>query len=798
MFSFKPLAYIVVLSALSESSFALAQEATSHTTASADDKLDPVVVIGTRRSDVTALESAAPVDVISSDQLQQSGAATLGQALAGLLPSFSFPQNVNGAFAQEVPAGVSLRGLGSDQVLVLVNGKRRHTGSTVTRQNYSAKGGVPVDISLFPLDAIERVEVLRDGASAQYGSDAIAGVINIVLKGVDEGGKLGYRLGEYKKGDGLSRKLGGYKGFALPGDGFLTVSFDAGEAAPANDTNPDNRVPETNPLRNWRFGVGNVSDQYNLVLNSEASLTDKLSAYGFATWAHKNSDAEASLVLPSDRRNIASVYPQGYWPITRYRLEDYAGTGGLRFEDDNLGKFDLSANYGRNEVESKYYDTLNASWGPSSPTRFDTGTRINSQANLSLDWVKDVAVEGLYGPLTLSSGVAYRWEEYELQAGEAAASENRWYPHPAGGYYTPASSGITPVDAGTISRNVFGGYVDIEAQITERFQSGIALRSEHYNDFGDTTNGKFSARYDFTPQVAIRGSLSTGYRAPSLVQAGYQASGIQIVQTGSVYDTVLQRTLRADSPIAAALGGKALKPEKSENISLGLVLRPLPEASVTLDVYRIDIADRITPSENLTGADVVSALTAAGITGVNSATFFTNVLDTRTKGVELAGKYRFTFELGTLDLSAGFARTETEVTDARDVGRFNTSRIMGRTAIGVIEDNVPKTKFTWGLRYAFNGFEANFNQRRYGEYTTRGTTDSADQTFSAQWISDLDLSYRFAQGLRVAVGAQNLFDSHPDKLASTGSGPYGIAKYSTVSPEGHQGAFYYTSVSYDF
>lgn len=769
-------------------------------TLASGENLDSVVVLGTRRNDVTVLESAAPVDVINQQQLLSSGATTLGQALAALNPSFTFPQNTNGAFAQEVPPGASLRGLASDQVLVLVNGKRRHTGSTVTRQNYAAKGGVPVDISLFPLEAIERVEILRDGASAQYGSDAIAGVINIVLKGSDAGGRIGYRQGEYKKGDGLSRKLSGWKGFSLPNDGFLTLSFDAGEADPANDTNPDTRVPASNPLRDWRFGVGRVADQYNLLLNSELPLNNQLTAYAFATWSHKNSDAEASLVLPTDRRNIQSVYPNGYWPVTRYRLEDYAATGGLRFEDDALGRFDLSANYGRNEVDSTYYNTLNASWGPTSPTRFDTGTRINSQANLSLDWAKDLAVDALQGPLTVSGGLAWRWERYELKAGEAAASENRWYPYPSppGGFYTPASSGITPVDADSLSRNVFGGYLGLEAQITKKLQSGVALRSEHYSDFGNTTNGKFTLRYDFTPKFALRGSISSGYRAPSLVQAGYQASGIQIVQTGSVYDSVLQRTLRADSPEAAALGGKALKPERSDNLSLGLVFRPVDDASITLDAYRITIRDRITPSENLTGRDVENALQAAGINGVNSATFFTNILDTRTEGVELAGRYRFNLSVGAVEVNAGFARTRTEVIEARDVGAFSSNRIVGRTALGVLEDNVPENKFILGLRYTLGGFQAVFNQRRYGEYTTRSTLASGDQTFSAQWISDLDLSYRFDKGVRVAIGAQNLFDSHPDKLNSTGTGPYGIAKYSTVSPEGHQGAFYYANLSYDF
>lgn len=770
-------------------------------TLAAGENLDSVVVLGTRRNDVTALESAAPVDVINQQQLLSSGATTLGQALAALNPSFTFPQNTNGAFAQEVPTGASLRGLASDQVLVLVNGKRRHTGSTVTRQNYAARGGVPVDISLFPLDAIERVEILRDGASAQYGSDAIAGVINIVLKGSDAGGRIGYRQGEYKKGDGLSRKLSGWKGFSLPNDGFLTLSFDAGEADPANDTNPDSRLPASNPLRDWRFGVGRVADQYNLLLNSELPLNNQWTAYAFATWSHKNSDAEAAVVLPTDRRNIPSVYPNGYWPVTRYRLEDYAATGGLRYEDDALGRFDLSANYGRNEVDSTYYNTLNPSWGPTSPTRFHTGTRINSQANLSLDWAKDLAVDALYKPLTLSGGVAWRGERYQLKSGEAAASENRWYPHPAGGFYPPASSGVTPGDADTLTRSVFGGYLGLEAQITKKLQSGLALRSEHYSDFGSTTNGKFTLRYDFTPKIALRGSISSGYRAPSLVQAGFQSSGIQIVQSGSVYNAVLQRTLRADSPEAAALGGKELKPERSENLSLGLVFRPLEDASITLDAYHITVRDRITPSENLTGTDVVNVLQAAGINGVNSAVFFTNVLDTRTEGIELAGRYRFNLSVGALEVNAGFARTRTEVIEARGVGSLASSRIVGRAALGALEDNVPENKFILGLRYTLGGFQAVFNQRRYGEYTTRSTVASGDQTFSAQWISDLDLSYRFSKGVRVAVGAQNLFDSHPDKLppsANSATNPYAIAKYSTVSPEGHQGAFYYANLSYDF
>lgn len=328
----------------------------------ADDKLDTVVVVGTRRSDVTALQSAAPVDVLSAEKLQDTGASDLSGALTALSPSFSFPQSPQGAFAGSIAQGASLRGLASDQVLVLVNGKRRHTSANVTRQGLAnGRGAAAVDLSLIPLSAVSRVEILRDGAAAQYGSDAIAGVINIVLKENDDGGNVGYRFGGYDKGDGLQRKLSGWKGLALPNDGFLTLSFDAGSQDPASDTNPDNRIfypgststdtprEQNNRYRTWRWGSGNVSDQYNLVANSEIGLGEGLTAYGFATYAHKNTDADGFFDPPTTlARNYGSDalrrYPDGRLPVTRYNLQDYAVTGGLRWEDETLGTFDLAAN----------------------------------------------------------------------------------------------------------------------------------------------------------------------------------------------------------------------------------------------------------------------------------------------------------------------------------------------------------------------------------------------------------------------------------------------------------------------
>ncbi|MBH3451409.1 TonB-dependent receptor [Pseudomonas putida] len=787
------------------------------------DRLDTVVVVGTHRSDVTALQSAAPVDVLSGEKLQETGASDLSAALTALSPSFSFPQSPQGAFAGSIAQGASLRGLASDQVLVLVNGKRRHTSANVTRQGLvNARGAAAVDLSLIPLSAIERVEILRDGAAAQYGSDAIAGVINIVLKERDEGGNAGYRFGGYKKGDGLQRKLSGWKGFALPNDGFLTLAFDAGSQDPASDTRDDNRLfypgstridtprEQNNRHRNWRWGSGNVSDQYNFTANAEMGLSEGLSAYGFATYAHKNTDAENFFDPPTTlRNNYGSValarYPDGRLPVTRYGLEDVAVTGGLRFEDQALGKFDLALNYGDNRVDSTDRDAINPSWGSASPSTIYTGRREADQTNLTLDWTRDFANDWLFKPLTVSAGLAWRQEHYDLSEGDAAGWSNgplfntidpitgRRIP----GYY----SGITQVDAVSLDRRVIGAYFDVEAQLTEKFQAGVAVRSEHYSDFGDTTNGKLSLRYDFTPQIAARASASTGYRAPSLVQSGLSSFSVQVVEQppgSGNWVEVQQRTLRADSPEAALLGGKALKPEESTNFSVGLVWRPLPNASVTLDAYRIDIDNRITLSDQLPAAVVGPIFAGTPYANIQSAAFYTNIADTRTDGFELAGHYQLDAgRWGRVDFNGGYARNNTRITGLDDVGSIPGNQIIGRNTQGLIEDGTPEDKLTLSANWLYDGWSVTVAQRRYGEWKNRNAANpTLDQTFSPQWVTDLDVSYRFDLGLTLSAGAINLFDSHPDKLE--GAQLYGVPKYSITSPEGAQGAFYYTSVSYDF
>ncbi|KAA6189208.1 Colicin I receptor [Pseudomonas extremaustralis] len=788
-----------------------------------NDRLDTVVVLGTRRSDLTALQSAAPVDVLSGEQLQQTGATDLSGALTALSPSFNFPQSPQGAFGGSIAQGASLRGLASDQVLVLVNGKRRHSSANITRQSLvNGRGAAAVDLSLIPLSAIQRVEILRDGAAAQYGSDAIAGVINIVLKENDDGGNLGYRFGGYDKGDGLQRKLNGWKGFTLPNDGFLTLSFDAGSQDPASDTNPDNRIfypgdtsvntprEQNNRYRTWRWGAGNVSDQYNFVANSEVGIGESLTAYGFATYSHKNTDAEGFFDPPTTLRNnygsnALARYPDGRLPITRYGLEDYAVTGGLRWENERLGKFDLALNHGNNTLKSTDRNAINPSYGTNSPSKIYTGERENDQTNLTLDWVRDFPTDLLFKPLTLSAGLAWRKENYQLSAGEAAGWQNGPLFNTADpitgrripGYY----SGITQVDAASLDRKVLGAYIDVEGQVTEKFQAGVAVRTEHYSDFGDTTNGKLSLRYDFTPQIAARATASTGYRAPSLVQSGMSSFSVQVVEQPSGsgnFVEVQQRTLRANSPEAQALGGKALKPEESTNYSLGLVWRPLENASVTVDAYRINIDNRITLSDQLPASVVTPIFAGTPYANIQSAAFYTNVADTRTDGIELTGNYQWDLQQwGRLNLSGGFAKTDTTITGLRDVGNIKGSQIVGRNTQGLIEEGTPDTKLTLSANWLYENWGLTVAQRRYGEWKSLNATNpSLDQTYSPQWVTDLDLSYTFHKGVKVSVGAINLFDTHPDK--SDGAQLYGVPKYSITSPEGAQGAFYYTSVSYDF
>ncbi|NWL77407.1 TonB-dependent receptor [Pseudomonas taiwanensis] len=753
--------------------------------------LERVISVGTRRHDTTALTSAAPVDVIDSKELVRIGATSLNQALFQLLPSFNFPQNQSATRGQD-PKGASLRGLSPDQTLVLVNGKRRHASAVV-----NISGGVPfigaqpVDLDMIPISAVDHIEVLRDGASAQYGSDAVAGVINIVLKERDNGGQANARIGQYGQGDGFSKSADVWHGLALPGDGFLTLSANGLNNKP---TDIGDKFIAEGKVQDPRWG-GASREKYNLAANAEIGLDDRWRLYSFATYGQDESFNNTPPLLAGSPNNVPAIYPDGTIPKYRYRYEDGALTVGSRFEDAGIGRLDLSATYGRDKHDEKAFNTVNPSYGAASPTRFEVATLINEQTNLALDYVRDLDVDWAASPLTFSAGAAWREEEYRLEDGDFASYSFGGIDGVQVG--AVQASGLQPDDAGTYKRKVGGIYLGLETQLTEKFQFGLAGRTEHYDDFGTTSTGKISARYELTPEIGIRGTLNNAYRAPTLGQIGTSWTTTTNVDANG--NPVLTRMLPVSHPAAQALGAQDLKPEKSTNYSVGLVFRPSDRASLTIDAYQIDIRDRILFSGGISGPEAEAILAAAGFGQYAWAQFMTNAADTRTRGVDIVGKYDIDLAAyGDLDLSAGYTRTRTRIEKVHaNPHGFET---VTRESRGYLEHGYPEDKLVLGAVHRLGPWTVSLYQTRYGEYRKYAASASNaqfDQTFSAQWVTDLDVNYAFTEQLRLSVGANNLFDSHPDdfnpRLRQTPA-----QQYSYLAPAAPEGAFYYTRLSYDF
>jgi len=753
--------------------------------------LGRVVTIGTRRQDITTLTSATPVDVIDAAELKHSGAVSLSQALFQLLPSFNSPQNSSSTRGQN-PRGASLRGLSPDQTLVLVNGKRRHASAVV---NISA--GVPfagtqlVDLDMIALSAVDHIEVLRDGASAQYGSDAVAGVINIVLKERDSGGQLNTQMGRFAQGDGLTKSTDGWYGLGLPGDGFLNLSFNGLNSKPTDLGDP---YIADGALQDPRWG-GVARERVNLAANAEAGLSAQWRLYGFALWTHDQSYNNTAPLLAASPNNVRAIYPDGSIPNYRYRYEDVALTVGSRFEDEAVGRFDLSATYGRDHHDEQVSDTLNPSYGVASPTRFNVVTLINEQLNLGVDYTHDVALRLLANPLTVSAGLAWRNERYRLQPGDPASYSYGGVDGVQVG--AVQASGLMPDDAGTYTRQVSGLYLGLENQLSDHLQLGFAARSEHYSDFGSTTTGKLSARYDFTPKVGLRATLNNAYRAPSLGQIG--TSWTTTTNNDGNGNGLMTRILPVNHPAAVALGAQQLKPEQSTNYSLGLVLRPSEAASLTVDAYQITIRDRILFSGGISGPQAERILADAGFAQYRWAQFMTNAADTRSRGVDVVGKYALDLGIrGSLALSAGFTQVHTRLQKVH--ANPNGFEVLTRESRGYLEHGYPDNKLILGAVHTLGPWVVSVSATRFGEYrkyAALASNASYDQTFGPQWVADLDVSYAFNHHLKVSAGANNLFDSHPDSFDQRQLQAR-AQRYSHLSPAAPEGAFHYLRLTYDF
>ncbi|RXR04295.1 TonB-dependent receptor plug domain-containing protein [Pseudoxanthomonas composti] len=778
-----PLAISVAI-ALSCSSFAtLAQSDTPRT-------LDNVIVTGTRVADRTVAESQSPIDIISPEALSSTGTTELATALARAVPSLNFPRPAitDGTDAVR-PA--QLRGLSPDQTLVLVNGKRYHTSALVNLNGSQGRGSAPADLNTIPIAAIERVEVLRDGAAAQYGSDAIAGVINIVLKGSGQGGSLSVRGGQYSAGDGEQYQVSGDAGVALGEAGQVHFAAQAGHQNQTDRAKPYQGVVEQ------RYGDPEV-EQGAFSYNGELSPTDYLTFYSYGMASKRKVLSNGYFRWSGDNRNRPEIYPDGFLPQIYNESEDRSWVGGLKTSTEGGLNIDLSANYGSNKLSFDVRNSLNNSMGLASPTEFYAGALelsqyvLNADFNKQLDW-------GLAYPVTLAFGAEWRGEDYEQSPGEPASYLNGGVPSANGSLLPGAQvfAGFKPSDSGKFDRNSHAFYVNLEADLTDKFSAGVAGRYEKYSDFGDTSNGKLSLRYAFTDKVALRATASTGFRAPSLPQQFFQSVATNFIG-GVPYEI---GTFRTDNPAAIALGAEPLKAEESTNYGLGLVLQPVDGLYVTLDAYQIEIKDRVVLSENLTSTPVRNYLQANGFPGIGGGRYFTNAVDTTTRGVDLVGTYRWALAGSNLDLSAGYNYNETDIDKVAGnpaaLAAIDPAAVrIGQAELSRIKEGAPNDKFYLSALWSPGDWQFSATTTRWGEFVVYNspTTVPVEQTFDAKWTLDLAATYNLGRW-SFTVGGDNVTNEYPDQsLAGQGTRTY--LPYATNSPFGFNGAYMYANVGF--
>lgn len=759
--------------------------------------LDEVVVTGTRVADRSRLDTLSPVDVLTADALSSQGSTELATSLQRLAPSLTFPRP-SATDGTDSIRPATLRGLSPDQTLVLVDSKRRHASALVNLGGSVGRGSSAVDLNALPVSAIERVEVLRDGASAQYGSDAIAGVVNVRLRAEREGGGATLTYGEYdtkvetargtrKEHDGATKSLAAWVGLGLGAEGYLTLS---GEYRDRNPTSRGDLDPRVTPNRvTSRYGEPDSRD-LSFYANAGLPLANGWELYGWAGLQDRDSTSAALYRIPTNADNVPAIYPDGFLPLINPDVTDLTAAAGT---NGRIGGWDadFSLVYGRNKLDYAVRNSLNATYGADSPTSFDAGGLVYDQFVLNAGLSRALEL-GLANPVNFAWGVEARRENYEINAGEPAS----WDTGTVNPARTPGSQGFPgfqPSNEIDKDRSAFGGYVDVETNLTDKLLASLALRAEHYSDFGSATTGKVALRYDFAPQFALRGTVSRGFRAPSLQQQ-YFTSTATVFTDGIPAET---GTFPASSAVARALGASDLEAEKSWNYSLGAVVR-LSGFEATVDAYQIDIDDRIILSENLSGAAVLDALADAGVTGVTAARFFTNGLDTRTRGVDVVLRKRLvTGNAGRFDFTAAANYNDTDIRYVADVSAPGLPILLGRQNQLRLERGTPKDKYVLGASWdrSFGGYElgANLQATRYGETLAAGSSEPNDLVLKPRWLTDLSVNAKVNQ-VTLTLGADNLFDKYPTRnpadLNTTGT-----VGFSQFSPFGFNGRFLYGRAS---
>ncbi|HEX4152904.1 MAG TPA: TonB-dependent receptor [Steroidobacteraceae bacterium] len=798
---------------------------------------------GTRQEGIKAADSAAPIQIISSEALKTvAGSPDLLTALSQIVPSFVMQAFGNDLAGETLQA--KLRGLSPNDVLVLVNGKRRHTTANLEVDlGDPYQGGAGVDFNFIPLDAIDHIEVLTDGAAAQYGTDAIAGVINIILKKNPSGGSITGTYGNYMDGGGNTGDVSANAGFAPIENSYLNVTAEMHHHGDSNRGGVDPRVinaansgtyPDDNVVNapGYPYLNGQEGDAaYTLKifsLNAGFDFGNGQELYAFGTYGDKRAAAYQNYRTPSkvsytDPTTGVTTYPFpfGFDPQESTHETDYSVTGG--FKGIVAGwRWDMSSTYGGDRPDIYTLNSANngvyGTTGVPTPSNYYDGYLQTTQWTSTLDINRDFDV-GLAGPLNVAYGAEYRRETYGIGAGVPISYED-------GG--AQSYPGFTPTDAGVHDRRNEAVYLDLAAKPIDPLRIDAAVRYEHYSDFGSATVGKLTARYDFTPEFAVRGTASNGFRAPTLAEEYYSATN------------VTSNTAFVQLPPNSAGGkliglGNGLQPEHSVNLSLGTVWRPTPGVLATLDIYQITITNRIVGTGDLYGTingvpqpsapAINAAIAANGNTldpdvvknGTTGVAIFANGIDTRTRGADLLFNFPNDYAFGHVNWSVGAEYNQTEITKVPGTpAQLVGLSLYNATSLSDVTTASPLYVVNLGAFWTWNKLSANLLEKIYGP-SSEWENDDADnpgnlpEYFRTQIgvtaITDLDLGYQVTKNLKVDVGALNLFNRYPDKLNGVLRSHYdnlayndnlGVQQYPSFSPIGIDGGFYYVRAAFTF
>jgi iron complex outermembrane receptor protein len=803
---------------------------------------EAVTVTGTRVRGRTSTDTLAPVDVIDQEAIRSTGATETGKILQLLEPSFNFSTTTI-SDGTDIIRPATLRSLGPDQVLVLVNGKRYHQQSLLNVQQTIARGSAGYDINSIPASAIDRIEVLRDGAAAQYGSDAIAGVINVILKKQPRATDVTLEAGQFYASNpelplgaspdartGHGRNLLGAisTGFAV-GRGVVNVSGEYRDRGETNRAGPDSlRVSPPRVVQ--RIGDPRAKDAL-LWINADLP-TDNGGFYAFGGYSRRKGNSSGFFRSAGDGRTVPEIYPNGFLPTIITQPTDVSAFAGYRGLVRGSWSWDLSANYGKSRFKFREENTVNVSYfyepqqrnnpnGPKfleSPTEADTGTLGYDQLGANLDFAGVVQWGLGAGPLNVAAGAEWRREGYLIEAGEPVSYQYGRTNDPTirildqtgavAAIGTQGFPGYSPREAVDESRNNQALYVDLESLLGRKFLAGAAARFEHYSDFGSTLTGKLSGRFNVNERVSVRGTVSTGFRAPGVQQQFYNSRSTNLNAAGVLTDTL---TARQDSDVTRAFGIPALQEETSKNFSLGLVSKPTDRFRLTVDLYRIDIDDRIIFSSNIQpeSGDCGTPFNASRCPiraildpfRVGQVQFFTNAVDTKTQGLDIVALYDTEVADGVLSFEAALDFNKTEVKDRKSSSAILPPAVLFDEAqVTLVEEGQPRQRHGIGATYRRNGWRGNLRFNYFGKVAGEGFTPGFKQEWGGKWLTDASLTVPLRKDqLTLTVGGLNIFDVYPDDWDAARASPFpqlGFVYGWETLPFGINGGYYYARLNY--